>query len=158
MNLSHFTFDGLFSLLLLLESYIEWCPSNEVLSNETCESTCDHPDTCISPPAGVGERCVCTGDYKILNDVCIPQEQCGCFVVDKRAVIMVSILFAFVTPSAVMLLLISIDCDSDDMLTATKQSYYITALLKLMILINFMKATTGTIDDDLFEIHGMRYR
>ncbi|PIK40828.1 putative fibroleukin [Apostichopus japonicus] len=32
------------------ELKIEWCPANEIFSNETCERTCEDPDTCIRLP------------------------------------------------------------------------------------------------------------
>lgn len=67
---------------------IEFCPINEVFSNQTCETTCSDPETCISSIGGVQEeRCVCVGEYKMHGGTCIPQSQCGCFDTDQQSVI-----------------------------------------------------------------------
>ncbi|XP_071836178.1 uncharacterized protein [Apostichopus japonicus] len=66
----------------------EWCPANEIFSNETCERTCDDPDTCISPTSRTEtEQCVCAGDYLRHQEQCIPLNQCNCFVADKGGVL-----------------------------------------------------------------------
>ncbi|XP_071836770.1 uncharacterized protein [Apostichopus japonicus] len=66
----------------------EWCPANEIFSNETCERTCDDPDSCISATSyPETEQCVCVGDYLIQQERCIPLNQCNCFVADKGGVL-----------------------------------------------------------------------
>ncbi|XP_071836174.1 uncharacterized protein [Apostichopus japonicus] len=66
----------------------EWCPANEIFSNETCERTCDDPDSCISAKSHPEtEQCVCVGDYLIQQERCIPLNQCNCFVADKGGVL-----------------------------------------------------------------------
>ncbi|XP_071835774.1 uncharacterized protein [Apostichopus japonicus] len=70
------------------ELKIEWCPANEIFSNETCERTCADPDTCISATSRTeSEQCVCVGDYLIEQGQCIPLNQCNCFVADKGTVL-----------------------------------------------------------------------
>ncbi|XP_071836597.1 uncharacterized protein [Apostichopus japonicus] len=70
------------------ESKIEWCPANEIFSNETCERTCDDPNTCISATSRPEtEQCVCVGDYLREQERCIPLNQCNCFVADKGGVL-----------------------------------------------------------------------
>ncbi|XP_071835360.1 uncharacterized protein [Apostichopus japonicus] len=70
------------------ESKIEWCPASEIFSNETCERTCDDPDTCISATSRTEtEQCVCVGDYLRQQEQCIPLNQCNCFVVEKESVL-----------------------------------------------------------------------
>ncbi|PIK57153.1 Fibrinogen-like protein A [Apostichopus japonicus] len=70
------------------ESQIEWCPTNQIFSNETCERRCDDPDTCISSTSRTElEKCVCVGDYMIQGEDCIPQNQCSCFVTEKGGVL-----------------------------------------------------------------------
>ncbi|XP_071837588.1 uncharacterized protein [Apostichopus japonicus] len=72
------------------ESKIEWCPTNEIFSNETCERTCDDPDTCISATSPKEkEQCVCVGDYLRQQEQCIPLNQCNCFVDKKGSVLTV---------------------------------------------------------------------
>ncbi|XP_071837432.1 uncharacterized protein [Apostichopus japonicus] len=72
------------------ESKIEWCPANEIFSNETCERTCDDPDTCISATSRKEkEQCVCVGDYLRQQEQCIPLNQCNCFVDKKGSVLTV---------------------------------------------------------------------
>ncbi|PIK33214.1 putative fibrinogen C domain-containing protein 1, partial [Apostichopus japonicus] len=67
---------------------IEWCPANEIFSNETCERTCEDPDTCISATSRTeSEQCVCVGDYLIEQGQCIPLNQCNCFVDEKGSVL-----------------------------------------------------------------------
>ncbi|XP_071836618.1 uncharacterized protein [Apostichopus japonicus] len=71
------------------ETIPEWCPANEIFSNETCERTCDDPDTCISATSRTkSEQCVCVGDYLRQQEQCIPLNQCNCFVADKGGVLM----------------------------------------------------------------------
>ncbi|XP_071835788.1 uncharacterized protein [Apostichopus japonicus] len=71
------------------ETIPEWCPANEIFSNETCERTCDDPDTCISATSRTeSEQCVCVGDYMRQQEQCIPLNQCNCFVADKGGVLM----------------------------------------------------------------------
>ncbi|XP_071836153.1 uncharacterized protein [Apostichopus japonicus] len=66
----------------------EWCPANEIFSNETCERNCDDPDSCISATShSETEQCVCVGDYLIQQERCIPLNQCNCFVADKGGVL-----------------------------------------------------------------------
>ncbi|XP_071836767.1 angiopoietin-2-like [Apostichopus japonicus] len=66
----------------------EWCPANEIFSNETCERTCDDPDTCILATSRTeSEQCVCVGEYLRQQEECIPLNQCNCFVADKRSVL-----------------------------------------------------------------------
>ncbi|PIK41206.1 putative fibrinogen C domain-containing protein 1 [Apostichopus japonicus] len=70
------------------ESKIEWCPENEIFSNETCERTCDDPNTCISATSRKEtEQCVCVGDYLRHQEQCIPLNQCNCFVDEKGSVL-----------------------------------------------------------------------
>ncbi|XP_071835845.1 uncharacterized protein [Apostichopus japonicus] len=70
------------------ESQLEWCATNKIFSNETCERRCDDPDTCISSTSRTElEKCVCVGDYMIQDENCIPQNQCSCFVADKGTVL-----------------------------------------------------------------------
>ncbi|XP_071836750.1 fibrinogen-like protein A [Apostichopus japonicus] len=72
----------------------EWCPANEIFSNETCERTCGDPDFCISATSHPEtEQCVCVGDYLIQQERCIPLNQCNCFVADKGGVLRVSTAF-----------------------------------------------------------------
>ncbi|XP_071836157.1 uncharacterized protein [Apostichopus japonicus] len=67
----------------------EWCPANEIFSNETCERNCDDPDSCISATSHPEtEQCVCVGDYLIQQERCIPLNQCNCFVAEKGGVLM----------------------------------------------------------------------
>ncbi|XP_071836810.1 techylectin-5A-like [Apostichopus japonicus] len=71
------------------ETIPEWCPANEIFSNETCERTCVDPDTCISATSRTkSEQCVCVGDYMRQQEQCIPLNQCNCFVADKGGVLM----------------------------------------------------------------------
>ncbi|XP_071837412.1 uncharacterized protein [Apostichopus japonicus] len=66
----------------------ERCPANEIFSNETCERTCDDPDTCISHTSRTEtEQCVCVGDYLRQEEQCIPLNQCNCYVTDKGSVL-----------------------------------------------------------------------
>ncbi|XP_071835848.1 uncharacterized protein [Apostichopus japonicus] len=70
------------------ESQLEWCATNKIFSNETCERRCDDPDACISSTSRTElEKCVCVGDYMIQDENCIPQNQCSCFVADKGTVL-----------------------------------------------------------------------
>ncbi|XP_071835743.1 zonadhesin-like isoform X2 [Apostichopus japonicus] len=70
------------------ETIPEWCPANEIFSNETCERTCDDPDTCISATSRTeSEQCVCVGKYLRHQEQCIPLNQCNCFLADKRSVL-----------------------------------------------------------------------
>ncbi|XP_071835777.1 uncharacterized protein [Apostichopus japonicus] len=70
------------------ELKIEWCPANEIFSNETCERTCEDPDTCISATSRTeSEQCVCVGDYLREQGQCIPLNQCNCFVDEKGSVL-----------------------------------------------------------------------
>ncbi|XP_071836594.1 zonadhesin-like isoform X1 [Apostichopus japonicus] len=72
------------------ETIPEWCPANEIFSNETCERTCDDPNTCISATSRrETEQCVCVGNYLRQQEQCIPLNQCNCFVADKGGVLMV---------------------------------------------------------------------
>ncbi|XP_071836602.1 uncharacterized protein [Apostichopus japonicus] len=72
------------------ETIPEWCPANEIFSDETCERTCDDPDTCISATSRTkSEQCVCVGEYLRQQEQCIPLNQCNCFVADKGGVLMV---------------------------------------------------------------------
>ncbi|XP_071836805.1 uncharacterized protein [Apostichopus japonicus] len=72
------------------ETIPEWCPANEMFSNETCERTCDDPNTCISATSrSETEQCVCVGNYLRQQEQCIPLNQCNCFVADKGGVLMV---------------------------------------------------------------------
>ncbi|XP_071835761.1 uncharacterized protein [Apostichopus japonicus] len=69
-------------------SNIEWCPTNEIFTNETCERTCQDPETCVSSTSlAKPERCACVGEYMIHEGNCIPQKQCGCFAADKEGVL-----------------------------------------------------------------------
>ncbi|XP_071836817.1 fibrinogen-like protein A [Apostichopus japonicus] len=78
------------------ETIPEWCPAIEIFSNETCERTCDDPDTCISANSRTkSEQCVCVGDYLRQQEQCIPLNQCNCFVADKGSVLMVSTVLSF---------------------------------------------------------------
>ncbi|PIK57556.1 hypothetical protein BSL78_05547 [Apostichopus japonicus] len=71
------------------ETIPEWCPAMRY-SHETCERTCDDPDTCISANSRTKpEQCVCVGDYLRQQEQCIPLNQCNCFVADKGSVLMV---------------------------------------------------------------------
>ncbi|PIK59646.1 fibrinogen-like protein A [Apostichopus japonicus] len=66
------------------ESFLEWCPSNEIFSSEACERSCEDPDTCLSSSFRTEqEKCVCVGDFLIQGAACIPRSQCNCFVADK---------------------------------------------------------------------------
>ncbi|XP_071837381.1 uncharacterized protein [Apostichopus japonicus] len=66
------------------ESFLEWCPRNEIFSSETCERSCEDPDTCLSSSFRTEqEKCVCVGDFLIQGAACIPRSQCNCFVADK---------------------------------------------------------------------------
>ncbi|XP_071835786.1 uncharacterized protein [Apostichopus japonicus] len=70
------------------ELKIEWCPANEIFSNETCERTCEDPDTCISATSRTeSEQCVCVSDYLREQGQCIPLNQCNCFVDEKGSVL-----------------------------------------------------------------------
>ncbi|PIK59961.1 Ficolin-2 [Apostichopus japonicus] len=70
------------------ETIPEWCPANEIFSNETCERTCDDPDTCISATSRTEtEQCVCVGEYLRHQEQCIPLNQCNCFVAEKGSVL-----------------------------------------------------------------------
>ncbi|XP_071835749.1 uncharacterized protein [Apostichopus japonicus] len=70
------------------ETIPEWCPANEIFSNETCERTCDDPDTCTSANSRTeSEQCVCVGEYLKQQEQCIPLNQCNCFVADKTSVL-----------------------------------------------------------------------
>ncbi|XP_071837430.1 uncharacterized protein [Apostichopus japonicus] len=70
------------------ELQIEWCPANKIFSNETCERTCEDPDTCISATSRTeSEQCVCVGDYLRQQEQCIPRNQCNCFVDEKGSVL-----------------------------------------------------------------------
>ncbi|PIK59955.1 hypothetical protein BSL78_03110 [Apostichopus japonicus] len=72
------------------ETIPKWCPANEIFSNETCEKTCDDPETCISATSRTEtEKCVCVGEYLRHQEQCIPLNQCNCFVADKGGVLMV---------------------------------------------------------------------
>ncbi|PIK57553.1 putative ficolin-2-like [Apostichopus japonicus] len=72
------------------EPILEWCSANEIFSNETCERTCDDPDTCISATSRTEtEQCVCVGNYLRQQEQCIPLNQCNCFVADKGGVLMI---------------------------------------------------------------------
>ncbi|XP_071835772.1 uncharacterized protein [Apostichopus japonicus] len=76
------------TFLISDELKIEWCPANEIFSNETCERTCEDPDTCISATSRTeSEQCVCIGDYLIEQGQCIPLNQCNCFVDEKGSVL-----------------------------------------------------------------------
>ncbi|XP_071836621.1 uncharacterized protein [Apostichopus japonicus] len=71
------------------ETTPEWCPANEIFSDETCERTCDDPDTCISATSRTkSEQCVCVGDYLRQQEQCIYLNQCNCFVANKGGVLM----------------------------------------------------------------------
>ncbi|XP_071836804.1 uncharacterized protein [Apostichopus japonicus] len=71
------------------ETIPEWCPANEIFSDETCERTCDEPNTCNSATSRAkSEQCVCVGDYMRQQGQCIPLNQCNCFVADKGGVLM----------------------------------------------------------------------
>ncbi|XP_071835376.1 uncharacterized protein [Apostichopus japonicus] len=70
------------------ETIPEWCPANEIFSNETCERTCGEPDTCISATSrSESDQCVCVGEYLRQQEQCIPLNQCNCFLADKRSVL-----------------------------------------------------------------------
>ncbi|PIK57551.1 putative IgGFc-binding protein-like [Apostichopus japonicus] len=72
------------------ETIPEWCPANEMFSNETCERTCDDPNTCISATSrSETEQCICVGNYLRQQGQCIPLNLCNCFVADKGGVLMV---------------------------------------------------------------------
>ncbi|PIK36827.1 putative ficolin-2-like [Apostichopus japonicus] len=59
------------------ESKIEWCPANEIFSNETCERTCDDPDTCISATSRKEKSnvFVSVGDFYV-NPRCTRKSTC----------------------------------------------------------------------------------
>ncbi|XP_071835356.1 uncharacterized protein [Apostichopus japonicus] len=66
----------------------EWCPTNEIFSNETCERTCEDPETCILATSRTETgQCVCVGDHLRLQKQCIPRNHCNCFVADKGSVL-----------------------------------------------------------------------
>ncbi|PIK37770.1 hypothetical protein BSL78_25395 [Apostichopus japonicus] len=76
-------------------SNIEWCPTNEIFTNETCERRCEDPETCVSSTSlAKPERCACVGEYMIHEGNCIPQYQCGCFAADKGGVLRVGQFYA----------------------------------------------------------------
>ncbi|PIK61436.1 putative IgGFc-binding protein-like [Apostichopus japonicus] len=61
-----------------LESQLEWCPTNEIFSNETCERTCDDPDTCISSTSRTElEKCVCVERRVFVNSGCTRRSHCS---------------------------------------------------------------------------------
>ncbi|PIK47766.1 putative fibrinogen C domain-containing protein 1-B-like [Apostichopus japonicus] len=76
-------------LFVSVSAIPEWCSANEIFSDETCERTCDDPDTCISATSRTEtEQCVCVGEYLRQQEQCITLNQCNCFVADKGDVLM----------------------------------------------------------------------
>ncbi|XP_071837424.1 uncharacterized protein [Apostichopus japonicus] len=84
----HYYISSLGTFAITDESNIEWCPDHEIFSNETCERTCDDPNTCISATSRKEtEQCVCVGEYLRQQEQCIPLNQCNCFVDEKGSVL-----------------------------------------------------------------------
>ncbi|PIK40720.1 Fibrinogen-like protein A [Apostichopus japonicus] len=57
---------------------ITWCSSNKNTYDNICQTTCDNPNDFVIPVDP--EKCLCPENYMVLGDICIPQEQCGCYV------------------------------------------------------------------------------
>ncbi|PIK58374.1 putative alpha-tectorin-like [Apostichopus japonicus] len=53
-----------------------YCDHNTTSGGWT--TTCDNPNDCVIPVDL--DICLCPENYMVLGDICIPQEQCGCYV------------------------------------------------------------------------------
>ncbi|XP_071836612.1 uncharacterized protein [Apostichopus japonicus] len=57
---------------------IDSCPPNQVLSTCKCEGSCANP-SCSRTCTDI-TTCVCPAGYLMLNDDCVPLQDCGCYM------------------------------------------------------------------------------
>ncbi|KAJ8033760.1 Fibrinogen-like protein A [Holothuria leucospilota] len=79
---SNFKLVGLGSYTGNIESLIYHCPTNMVYGNCTCQPTCEDPDGSIEclVTCPEGEACICREGFVMKGGICVPIEECGCYI------------------------------------------------------------------------------
>ncbi|KAJ8032884.1 Fibrinogen-like protein A [Holothuria leucospilota] len=59
--------------------YTTWCQTNTGYGNCTCQRTCEDPHGCLNTCSEL-ETCICLEDYYLKDSICVPPEECDCYV------------------------------------------------------------------------------
>ncbi|KAJ8032865.1 Fibrinogen-like protein A [Holothuria leucospilota] len=61
------------------DTFITWCSNNVGYGNCSCQRSCEDPSSCLDT-CDDSVQCICPENYYVKQAVCVPQEECGCFV------------------------------------------------------------------------------